>query len=824
MGGGASRRRHVVSELRSGTRRALPALAFGALTLPAVALAETAELNLPEVNVIGTSPLSTVRSARPSTGGTPRRSRPSAGSLGASPIPAAAPVPTVAADAGMIDRNKVPSNTVTLTAEDFDHAKSTSLADSLLQRVPSVYINDTSVNPFQPDVQYRGFTASPTVGVPQGLAVYQNGVRVNESFGDTVNWDFIPEYAIRRLDVFPNNPVFGLNALGGAISIEMKNGFNYQGREVELLGGSNWRRSAMAQVGMRQGNTSFYVAADALNDNGWRDRSPSELRRVYADVGVLGDRSEFHVNFTGASNFFGAAAATPIQLLNQRWGAVYTTPQTTKNQLAFLNTTFSYQVSDTLSIKSNAYYRGFWQKHVDGNTTDVEPCAVPAGFLCFGDDTTQLFGLNGAPVPDTVLNGATPGTVDRTATAANTFGGSLQVASTAKVLGHDNNVVVGASVDRGHVQFKASSELGTIGQDLFVTGTGVIIAQADGSVAPANVKTDNTYLGLYLTDTFDVTTRLSVTAGGRFNLAQIKLLDQIGTDLNGSHQFSRFNPVIGATYKITPQINAYAGYSEANRAPTPAELACADPLRPCLLDNFLVSDPPLKQVVAHTYEAGLRGDFDFGPKKGRLNWTLAAFHTLSEDDIIHVASPITGRGFFQNAGKTLRRGIEASATYKSDRWNVYGSYNYIDATFQDVITLQSPGNPFAVDGLITVTPGNVIPSIPAHRFKAGIEYNVFDNWKVGGNFIAVSGQFLRGDENNLNPMLPGYWVLNLNTTYQVSKHVEVFGLIQNVFNNRYYTFGQFFETGEVPFLGLTDPRTFSPGAPLAAYAGVRAKF
>jgi iron complex outermembrane recepter protein len=824
--GGAPRQYPVVSKLRSCACRALPALVFGAVTLPVAALGQSAEVTLPEVSVIGTSPLSTVRSARPS-GTTARPTTRAAGRPATAPVTAPAPVPTVAADAGMIDRNKVPSNTVTLTAQDFDHSKSTSLADSLLQRVPSVYINDTAANPFQPDVQYRGFVASPTVGVPQGLAVYQNGVRVNESFGDTVNWDFIPEYAIRRLDVFPNNPVFGLNALGGAISIEMKNGFNYQGREIELLAGSNWRRSAMAQVGMQQGNTSFYVAADALNDNGWRDRSPSELRRVYADVGVLGDGSEFHVNFTGASNFFGAAAATPLQMLNQRWSSVYTTPQTTKNQLAFLNTTFSYQVSDTLSIKSNAYYRGFWQKHVDGNTSDVlacDPIAVPGSFLCFDEDDDPLIGLNGAQVPASVLNGGTPGSIDRTATAANTFGGTLQAASTAQVFGHNNNFVVGASVDRGHVQFKASSELGTIAPDLFVNGTGVIINQPDGLVAPANVKTDNTYLGLYLTDTFDVTNRLSVTAGGRFNVAQIKLLDQIGTDLNGSHQFSRFNPVIGATYKITPQVNAYAGYSEANRAPTPAELACADPLRPCLLDNFLVSDPPLKQVVAHTYEAGLRGDFDFGPKKGRLNWTLGAFHTLSEDDIIHVASPITGRGFFQNAGKTLRRGIEASATYKSDRWNAYASYNYIDATFQDVITLQSPGNPLAVDGLITVTPGNVIPSIPAHRFKAGVEYAVFDNWKVGGNFIAVSGQYLRGDENNLNPMLPGYWVLNLNTTYQVSKHVEVFGLIQNVTNNRYYTFGTFFETSEVPFLGLTDPRTLSPSAPLAAYAGVRAKF
>jgi iron complex outermembrane recepter protein len=829
MGGAASRKYPVVSKLRLCSCRALPALAFGAATLPVTALAQSTEVTLPEVSVIGTSPLSTVRSARPS-GSTPRPTARVAGRPAPATAPVTAPappVPTVAADAGMIDRNKVPSNTVTLTAQDFDHSKSTSLADSLLQRVPSVYINETAVNPFQPDVQYRGFVASPTVGVPQGLAVYQNGVRVNESFGDTVNWDFIPEYAIRRLDVFPSNPVFGLNALGGAISIEMKNGFNYQGREIELLGGSNWRRSAMAQVGMQQGNTSFYVAADALNDNGWRDRSPSELRRVYADVGVLGDRAEFHVNFTGASNFFGAAAATPIQMLNQRWSSVYTTPQTTKNQLAFLNTTFSYQVSDTLSIKSNAYYRGFWQKHDDGNTSDVvacDPIAVPGSFLCFDDDDNPLFGLNGAQVPASVLNGGTPGSIDRTATAANTFGGTLQAASTAQVFGHNNNFVVGASVDRGHVQFKASSELGTIAPDLFVNGTGVIINQPDGSVAPANVKTDNTYLGLYLTDTFDVTNRLSITAGGRFNVAQIKLQDQIGTSLNGSHQFSRFNPVIGATYKITPQINAYAGYSEANRAPTPAELACADPERPCLLDNFLVSDPPLKQVVARTYEAGLRGNFDLGPRNGLLNWTIGAFHTTSEDDIIHVASEITGRGFFQNAGNTLRRGIEASANYKSDRWNAYASYNYIDATFQSVITLQSPGNPYAVDGLITVTPGNVIPSIPAHRFKAGVEYAVFDNWKVGGNFIAVSGQYLRGDENNLNSMLPGYWVLNLNTTYQVTKNVEVFGLIQNVTNNRFYTFGTFFETSEIPFLGLTDPRTVSPGAPLAAYAGVRAKF
>ena len=275
------------------------------------------------------------------------------------------------------------------------------MTDALLQQVPSVFINDTSVNPFQPDVQYRGFMASPTVGVPQGLAVYQNGVRINEAFGDTVNWDFIPEYAIRRLDVFPSNPIFGLNALGGAISIEMKNGFNYQGREIELLGGSFWRRSVGAQVGMQKGNTSFYVAADALNDNGWRDRSQSELRRIYADVGILGERTEFHVNFTGASNFFGAAAATPIELLNRDWSAVYTTPQTYKNQLAFLNATGSYPAQRHAYGQGQCLLPRFLaeaRRRQHQRRRAMRPGAVP-GFLCFDEDDNLLFGLERRPVP-----------------------------------------------------------------------------------------------------------------------------------------------------------------------------------------------------------------------------------------------------------------------------------------------------------------------------------------------------------------------------------------------------------------------------------------
>ena len=239
----------------------------------------------------------------------------------------------------------------------------------------------------------------------------------------------------------------------------------------------------------------------------------------------------------------------------------------------------------------------------------------------------------------------------------------------------------------------------------------------------------------------------------------------------------------------------------------------------------MVEDPALKQVVAHTYEAGIRGTVPLGAKKGRIDWSFSAFTTDSTDDILNVASPIIGRSFFQNVGTTRRQGIEASATYQSDRWNVFGSYSLVNATFRGTLTLVSANNPFAEDGLITVQPGDHLPRVPRHRFKAGAEYAVFDNWKVGADVIVTSGQYFLGDEANLNPKLPGYWVANLHSNYQISKNVEVFGTVRNLFDRRYYTMGTFFSTEEAAaIVNLSDPRTLSPAAPRAFYAGLRGKF
>lgn len=827
-----------MSVLRTTIPLASCAIASAALIAPYTAFAQDIPNNsvtLPQINVIGTSPLSPPRRA-------PVRTRPVARATGSarrgqaprtpSATPATNASTAASAEPGAVDRDKIPANVQTLSSREFDRATAPNLLDALARGLPGVSLSDQTGSDFQRDLNYRGFTASPVVGTPQGLAVYQNGVRINEVFGDIVNWDFIPESAIGDVTLVPSNPVYGLNAIGGALSFEMKNGFTYHGVDSETSGGSFGRIGSSIQAGGQNGNISGYIAADAIDDAGWRQDSPSQLRRLYADAGLRGGgNTEFHLTLTEADNHFGAAAATPVEMLSQDWSSVYTIPQTTHNQLTFLTASASWKPSDTLTYQAVAYYRHFAQAHVDGNGSDAQNAGCPdPTVLCFPNldgSFSNLITTGGQTVPaaGAIAAPSTLGEIDRTFTNTNSFGGSAQVASSADLFGHGNNFVFGLSIDRGLVQFSTSSELGTINANTFPTviGAGLFIDQPSGDVAPVGLGAQTLYTGVYATDTFDVTKRLAITAGGRFNVAQLTLTDELGNDplLNGSHRYSHFNPMAGAAYKLTPNLTLYGDYAITNRAPTPLELACADPMRPCLIDNALVGDPDLQQVVTYTGEAGLRGHFDVA--HGQLNWTLGAYRALNTNDIINVASPIPGHEYFQNAGNTLRQGIEANASYKWDRWNVYANFTSVDATFRNSLTLSSPFNPFAdANGNIFVVPGNHLAGIPDYRFKLGGEYRITDPWKFGADLNVFGSQYLVGDESNQNPKIPAYWVVNLHSSYKVSDHLELFGLVKNLFDRHYYAYGTFFDVSSFPYLNLNDPRTFVPGMPFAAYAGLRA--
>jgi iron complex outermembrane receptor protein len=736
-----------------------------------------------------------------------------------------APLATVANDA-----DKVPASINYIDSNDIKRTGSLNVMDALQQNVAGLNISDVAGNPFQANVEFRGFVGSPVSGTPQGLAVYQNGVRINEAFGDTVNWDLIPTAAIKSVSVVTNNPAYGLNALGGSVDVRMKDGFNYHGAEIDTMGGSFGRIQSSLQWGKQVGDWAVYGALEGLHDNGFRNFSQSDVRRFYGDIGYRNDGNEFHLNMGLADNNFGATATVPVELLQQYWGATYTTPQTSANQVGYLNLTGKVEATPTWTIDGIAHFRAFSQQAQDGNPTGTQPCTADATLLCFGDGSAPANGLNGMQLSNPFPANAILGEIDRTTTASTTGGFSLQATNTDQLFGHDNRFVVGASVDASVTHFTASAELGTIGTNYVVSGNGIFLGQSGNpvSIGPVALRATNQYTGLYALDTFDVTKVFAITVGGRFNDARISLQDEIGSALNGNETFDRFNPIIGGTYKITSKLTAYAGYSEANRAPTPLELECANPAMPCVIATFLVSDPPLKQVVSHTYEAGFRGSRDLS--FGTLEWKLGGFRATNTDDILAIPDPVLqGFGFFQNVGSTRRQGIEAEANLKSSRWQFRASYAFIDARFLDSLQLGS-NSPFAdANGNIQVLPGNVIPAIPRHRTKAGFDYSITDAFKVGGDALFVSSQYLVGDASNQAPQLPSYAVFNVHASYQIDKMYQVYGRIDNIFDNRYATYGTFFDTTAVLNFAnggaaFTDARSLSPARPRAFYAGMKAAF
>ncbi len=734
------------------------------------------------------------------------------------------------------DRDKIPANTEAVTAQDIERAGG--LLDALDGTIGGVGLNHAQGNPFQPNVVYRGFEASPLAGNAQGLAVYVDGARFNQPFGDTVNWDLIPDQAIDSAVLQTSNPAFGLNALGGALAVRLKNGFTWQGAQAELIGGTRGSVSGAAEYGVESGPFAAYLTFRGLHDEGWRDYSPSDLRQLFADIGWRTERAEIHLGIMGADNRLVGNGTAPVELLEVSRKAVFTYPDETRNRFGRVGVTGNFRLNDDWSVQAGAYVGHLRQRTRNGDAADVEPCEDDDDLLCL-ENGDILTGQDGQPIGNFVTGspyaeipdfaddfeeGGPYAQLNRTATDTDAFGASTQVTWETSLGGLSNQLVAGAAYDGGRTRFNASSEIGALGIDRGFVGPGIVISQSDGVIAPVSVHTSADYLGLFIHDTLDITSSLSLSLGGRYNHAAIDLDDQIGTALNGRHRYGRFNPQAGLAWKITPILTAYAGYAEANRAPTPAELSCADPEAPCSLTNFFVGDPPLEQVTTRTIEAGLRGRLEISPRYF-VSGKLGVFTTVNRNDIGFVASDIQGRAYFMNVGRTRREGIEASAAMSYGGVQASLDYAFVAATYRNPLTLSSPDNPFAdEDGRIFVTRGDRLPGIPRHRLKARLDWNVTGSLRLGLDARYASGQVLFGDEANDAPKTSSYVVMGAAASYRIGEHLELFLEAENLLGTKYETFGTFSPTGEVPIIeapGADNPRSLSPGAPTTLYFGIR---
>jgi outer membrane receptor protein involved in Fe transport len=712
-----------------------------------------------------------------------------------------------------IPLNRVPSNVQTLRAPQFDNDHTQNLTDELDRHLASVTLADTEGNPFQEDLVSRGFTASPVLGTPQGLALYQNGVRINEAFGDIVLWDFIPMFAIEELQELPgSNPVFGLNALGGAVTLKMKDGFDFQNTAAEVAGGSFGRYRATLQEGAALGDSAFYLGANVSHDDGWRQLSSSDVVQTFADAALRGDDYSLGASLTVDWNHLNGNGADPAQ---DDPTAAFAVPDLEIDHLVFLQSRGTKNLTDAFSLQGTAYARYVDVEIQNGAASGFTPCG---DIVC--NDGVPVTYLNGNPIPDiAIYDGIVPLSTTRTLGV----GGSLQL-SIDRPLGNLNNVAnLGLSFDQALSHFSSITLLGTL---VYLSPPGTATysdgQQVGGSAYNVRLDALNRYDGLFFTDTLSLTPALSVTTAARLNRAQVHLTDLFGNSLNGDHTYARLNPSVGATYQVSSALNIYTSYSESNRVPTAAELSCSNPNQPCTFPLGFVSDPNLQQVVARTLELGARGHGSSGELK--LDWFADVYDTRNSNDIIFVsAGPLIGSGYFQNSGDTQRLGGEAALQGTWSAFDFHANYGFVRATFQSYLTVYSASNPGAdVNGDIFVQPGDRLPEVPMHTGKLGVGVNLPAGVHLGLDAVLVSNQYLRGDEANLQQPLPGYGVLNARASWQASHHLSLFFEGENILDHRYASFGLYSDpTGNGAFPQFTNPRFYTPGEPFSFWLGAR---
>lgn len=732
-----------------------------------------------------------------------------------------------------VPREQIPANVQAATDEQIRRQESSTLIEFMEKALPSVNINGVQGSPFQFDVNYRGFTASPRLGIAQGLSVYLDGVRMNEPFGDIVNWDLIPQPAIANLNLIPgSNPLFGLNTLGGALSLRSKSGEKYPGSMFEVSGGSFGRKSVSGEHGGSSGKLGWYVTGNWYDEDGWRDFAPSRTGNLFAKVGVEDRLYDLDLSVLAADSRLIGNQVTPGQFLSQRWRSIYTHPDRTENNTALVNLTGSRWLSDNQLVQGNLYYRQVKTREFNVDLNEITDARF--GVVPFED------GPNDAASGGAGLN-VNSISVNRLRSNLSGYGATTQYSIEA---GGNNRLTLGSSIDDGRTDFRQSYQLGSATADRSGTATGT-------ETESVNVLGRSGTWSLFTSGTLDIAPLWQLTASARFNNTHVTVDDRIAVaypapaqGLDSNYTYRKLNPALGITHNPSRRFGLFGGFNQGNRAPSPIELGCADRNAPCLLSNAVASDPFLKQVVARTWEVGARG------RAGEGGWYFALYRTDLADDILFVSSS-TSAGYFTNFGKTRRQGLEAGLNGRigpSINWSA--GYSLIDATFRSGAVLLAEGNssrgtvPGLNDDEILVSRGNRIPGIPRHAFKLS------GDWQsgpllIGAQLVAFSSQFVRGNENNQHQAgtftdlagdtrtfagsgkSGGYAVLNLNARYQIAPRLQLFGKVANVFDRRYTTGGIL---GENAFPnGTFSPDADSwvrdtflaPGAPRAFFIGVR---
>ncbi len=713
-----------------------------------------------------------------------------------------------------IEEDKLPYDVQSVTAADIERSQTMNFTDYMARNLSGITINEVQGSPFQADIAYRGFRLSGILGSAQGLSVYLDGVRVNEPFGDVVNWDMIPEAAISNVTLIPgSNPIYGLNTLGGALAFTTKSGLTAPGTEIKVQAGSFGRKRIDVSTGGKNSEGyHHFISATAFDENGWRDYSPGNLGNVFAKIGRQQNDSNWDLSLVVArSNLLGNGLLPsrnygpegedqPTRGMyenNRHW--IYTHPDKTRNNLDMLTFNFQRLLDSNTELSAMAYVRQGKRRAYSGDAEREESELVPGTY-------------------------ADEGVINYNTSRQTSYGGSVNYTRLLDA----HQLTIGASADASRIRYGASQ---AECESLSASRETVDCGEAERT---SGVTGKTTALGIYASDTWTLNERTFITGAARFNHANVantitNYEDGVGTQRpRESFNYNSLNPSLGISYKLAPTVSLFGNVGQSNRVPTVIELGCADPNEPCRLPTGLQADPYLKQVIARTIEFGTRWRLSSDSE-----FTASVYRSENKDDILFRAVSVSGLGYFSNFSRTRRQGIDLSARTEIGPVTLQASYNYLDATYQD------EGELFGGERNISVRPGTRIAGLPKHTLRIGADWRVQPKLVVGGSVLATSSIVSQGNEDGLigdgekvNANVKGYTIMNLHANYEASKGLDYFVRVNNVFDTRFETYGlmalsMFDQFGNQASSASTPPnvsRFIAPGAPRNFMVGVRYRF
>lgn len=763
-----------------------------------------------------------------------------------------------------------------------------SVAEHLARTAPGVTINEVQGNPLQPDVNYRGLTASPLLGTAQGLSVYFDGVRLNQPLGDVVSWDLIPTGALADVDLVSGAaPQFGRNALGGALVLRSKSGKTDPGLAMEAAAGAFGRVTASVEAGgVAAGGLDWFLTADHFRENGWRDRSPSRATRALARLGWSDAASSLSLTGQFADTDLNGNGLQEMRLLAADRRSIYTAPDNTRNRMGLVALNGETRWDSGLQLRGNVFWRHIRTVTYNGDVNDdalgqniYQPDAdeqaalAGAGYTGFpvsgetqGNTPFPKWRCIASVLLNSEPNETCDGLINRSRTVQSEWGSTLEAQARLETGPIRHDLTLGASYVCSAAHFTQSTQFGVILPDhtvMPVSGPGAFAdgtqASEDAYDARVDLRARTSVVSAYALDRLTLAggpdAGLSLDLAARYDRVAIRNRDGIspggGTgSLDSSPVYQRVNPAVTLTGRASGGTTLSVAWSQASRAPSAVELGCSDPASPCRLPNALAGDPPLREVVARTLELRL----DAGNRWGHVHASL--FRTRSSDDILFVADNASGYGYFRNFGKTQRQGVELSADARFSRVTVSASYTLLDATYQSREVVDGAANSSSdasapgFEGTIAIRPGDRIPLLARHTAKAALGWDAARWLTLNLDMVAVSGVFARGNENNAHQadgtyyLSPGktapYALFNLGVQARPRHGLTVFATVRNLFDKDYATAAQLGATvfdvqGRVvsrPFAGpvidgerpLVNSTFLAPGAPRSLQVGARLQF